>query len=240
MPVFPNSFATHWHSFLQPFLGVGAPHCSQPRGPTYSPVLTILLARCPTSAPLVCRACCQTLAFTLTTIPGMPWGDQAIMVLPANVLNALAGLYTNSALEVGVTCAAVGWVIAILSIGGICVAQCYKERHGSLLPIKVREEGGGGPVTVCDRQPELAMVAVGGFHQARQRVAANLKVDICVCGRHITPGADKCFHLGVAAREFEVQARVCCLEGEGRRGRLPHENEFFQLGIRFKKKIVRC
>jgi hypothetical protein len=49
-------------------------------------------------------------------------------------------------------------------------------------------------------------------------------VDICVCGRHITHGADKCFHLGVAAREFEVQAHVCCLEGEGRRGRL-HEND---------------
>ena len=67
----------------------------------------------------------------------MPWGDQHIMVLPANVLNALAGLHTNSALEDGVTCAAVGWVVAIVSLGGMCVAQCYKERQGNLLPIKV-------------------------------------------------------------------------------------------------------
>ena len=67
----------------------------------------------------------------------MPWGDQHIMVLPANVLNALAGLHTNNALEDGVTCAAVGWVIAVGGLVSLCIAQCYKERQGDQLPVKV-------------------------------------------------------------------------------------------------------
>jgi hypothetical protein len=60
------------------------------------------------------------------------------MVVPANVLNALAGLHTSSALQLGVTCAAVGWVTAMLSLFGLCIATCYKGHQGDQLPLKVR------------------------------------------------------------------------------------------------------
>jgi hypothetical protein len=78
------------------------------------------------------------LAFPLNTIHGMPWAHQAVMTPVAVTLNALAGLSTNGTLELGITCAAVAWVVGLVLLAALCFRFYYKDKDAGSMAVKVR------------------------------------------------------------------------------------------------------